>query len=94
MSYQVVWTKWVAKELLDVPKKQRLMIIGWVRRNLEGADDPKRVEGAKKLQGTECGWRFRVGSYRILASIKEEEILIEIVRVGHRQGVYTNLPKL
>lgn len=37
---------------------------------------------------------WRVGSYRILGQILDDEIVINIVRVGHRQGVYGNLPKL
>lgn len=92
MSYKVVWAKRATKELLSIPKKQRLMILNWVKYNLDNSKNPKQIQGAKKLQGTKCGWRFRVGSYRILASIHDKEVLIEIVRVGHRQGVYDNLP--
>ncbi len=94
MSYHVVWTKRAAKQLLSIPKKQRLMIVEWVRKNLDGASNPKSLDGARKLQGTKRGWRYRVGSYRILASIIDEEVKIEIVRVGHRQGVYENLPEM
>ncbi len=94
MSYRVVWTRQASKQLLSIPKKQRLMILEWVKKNLEGNENPKAIDGMKRLQGTEEGWRYRVGSYRILASIKDDEVLIEIVRVGHRQGVYGNLPKI
>lgn len=94
MNYTVTWTKRATKQLLSIPKKQRLMIIEWVKRNLENSDNPKAIDGAKMLQDTRSGWRFRAGSYRILASIIDSEVLIEIVRVGHRQGVYDNLPKM
>lgn len=94
MSYRVIWTKRATKQLLTIPKKQRLLIVGWAKRNLEGAENPKGLPEAKKIQGTKSGWRFRVGSYRILASIKDDDVSIEVVRVGHRQGVYENLPTL
>lgn len=94
MSFRVIWTKHATKQLLAIPKRQRLMIVEWAKRNLDGVDNPKSIDGAKKLQGTKNGWRYRVGSYRILATIREDEVLIEIVRVGHRQGVYDNLPEL
>lgn len=94
MSYRVEWTGRAAKQLLRIPKKQRLMIIEWVKTVLEVADNPKQIDGIKRLQGTESGWRYRVGSYRLLASIIDDEVLIEIVRVGHRQGVYDKLPKM
>ena len=86
MSYQVEWTRAATKELLSIEKKQRLMII-------KGCDNPKAIQGSKALQGTKAGWRYRVGSYRILASIREKVLTIEVVRVGHRQGVYKRLPK-
>ncbi len=94
MSYYVVWTKRATKQLLAIPKKQRLMIVEWVKKNLDCATNPKAIDGAKKLQGTKHGWRYRVGSYRILATIIDEEVQVEIVRVGHRQGVYENLPEM
>ena len=39
------------------------------------------------------GWRYRVRSNRILAKIKDEELVVEVVRDKHKQGVYNNLPK-
>ena len=94
MSFNVTWTKRAAKELLSIPKRQRLMIAKWVRENLEGCENPKAVPDSKAIQGSQQGWRYRVGSYRVLARIEEDELVIEVVRVGHRQGVYGNLPKM
>ena len=68
------------------------MIVKWAKDNLEGCDNPKAVPGSKAIQGSQCGWRYRVGSYRMLARAEEDELIIEVVRVGHRQGVYKNLP--
>ena len=48
----------------------------------------------KQLQGTDSGWRWRVGVYRILARIEDGKAVIEVVRVGHRQGVYKSMPRL
>lgn len=94
MSFNVVWTKRAARELLSVPKKQRLMIAKWVQDNLQGCANPKAIPGSKAIQGSQQGWRYRVGSYRILARIEGDDLIIEVVRVGHRQGVYQNLPKM
>lgn len=93
MSYEVEWSRAAIKELLSIEKKQRLMILKWVDDNLTSCENPKAIPGSKALKGTKNGWRYRVGSYRILATINEGELLIEVVRVGHRQGVYKNLPK-
>lgn len=93
MSYDVEWSRNATKELLSVEKKQRLMILKWVEENLVGCENPKSIPGSRALRGTKAGWRYRVGSYRILTTIDEGKLIVDVVRVGHRQGVYKNLPK-
>jgi len=46
-----------------------------------------RPQGIKKLSNRE-EYRLRVGQYRILYSIDDEEKIVEIVSVGHRRDVY------
>ena len=94
MSYHVVFTKRAKKQLEDIPSKQRQLVLAWIQRNLVGCENPRSIEGSKQIKGTSEGWRYRVGSYRILAKIVDDELVIEVVRVGHRQGVYSNLPDL
>lgn len=94
MSYHVVFTNKAKKNLASIETKQRKMILAWIGTNLENCSIPRIIEGSKQLKGTKAGWRYRVGSYRILATLKDEELTIEVVRVGHRQGVYNNLPKM
>lgn len=33
-------------------------------------------------------WRYRVGDYRIIAELMDEQLIVEVVRVGHRKEVY------
>ena len=93
-GYSVIWTKRAIKQLLKLPKKQQILIYKWVSDNLEGCKNPNEVKDCKKLEGTKTGWRFRVGTYRLLTTIKDDKLTIEVVRVGHRQDVYANMPKL
>lgn len=93
MSYRVEWSRAATKELLAIEKRQRLMILKWVDEHLDGCESPCGIVGSKQLRGTRNGWRCRVGSYRILASVLDDRLVIEVVRAGHRQGVYRSLPK-
>lgn len=93
MSYEVEWSRAATKELLSIEKKQRSMIFKWVEDNLASCENPKSIPGSKALRGTKNGWRYRVGSYRILATIGEGKLVIEVARAGYRQGVYEKLPK-
>lgn len=86
MSFSVEWSKAATKQLLSIPKKQRLIILSWVQEHLDGCEDPRRAPNGKQLQGTDSGWRWRVGVYRILARIEDGKAVIEVVRVGHRQS--------
>lgn len=92
MSYRVEWTPRAARELLAVEKKQRLMIVSWVDKNLEGCENPKSIPGPKSIRGTRAGWRYRIGNYRILATVNSDVLTINVVRVGHRREVYRSLP--
>mgnify|MGYP004486661671 CR=1 FL=1 len=94
MTYQVEWSRAAVKELLKIPKRQRLLLASWVKENLDGCENPRAVPGGKQMQGTDDGWRWRVGSYRVLGRIRDDVLEIKVVRVGHRQGVYKNIPKM
>lgn len=73
------------KKSLDKPVQRR--IINWLDKHIEGSDNP-RVWG-KALEG-ELGtlWRYRVGSYRIIADIQDEVFTVVVVKAGKRNDVY------
>jgi mRNA interferase RelE/StbE len=74
-----------AKEIEALPlKKDRQRI---VERILKLADDP-RPHGCEKLSGQDK-YRVRQGRYRIVYSIEDYDLLVYIVKVGHRKDVYT-----
>lgn len=93
MSFSVEWSKAAAKQLLKIPKKQRLIILSWVQEHLDGCEDPRLAPNGKQLQGTGSGWRSRIDVYRILGRFEGSKAIIELVRVGH-QGVYKNMPRI
>lgn len=73
----------VAKDLKSLPKQSVLRIL----ERIEGLRDDPRPVGSEKLSGLER-YRIRQGSYRILYSIIEDQVVVEIVKVGHRKDVY------
>ncbi len=50
------------------------------------ADNP-RPEGALKMEGAET-YRVRVRDYRIIYEIVDRELLVLVVKIGHRRDVY------
>lgn len=51
------------------------------------ADDP-RPPGVRKLTGSERTWRVRVGDYRVVYDIFDDELVVHVVRVAHRKDAY------
>jgi len=52
------------------------------------AEDP-RPPGAKKLSGREPFYRIRVGDYRVVYRIQDQEGLVLVLRVAHRKEAYS-----
>ena len=50
------------------------------------ATDP-RPSGAKKLKGSEF-YRIRVGDYRIVYEIRDRQLVVLVIRIGHRKEIY------
>jgi mRNA interferase RelE/StbE len=47
-----------------------------------------RPDGVRKLASSKNSYRVRVGDYRVLYRITDEELLVLIVKVAHRRDVY------
>ena len=81
-SYKIVFKKSVTKDLKGMPRD--------IPRILSAiktlADDP-RPANAKKLSGQER-YRLRQGNYRVIYSIEDGQLMICVVRVGHRRDAY------
>lgn len=87
MKYRVEFTQRAMKELKELDRHIAALILGWVRKNLEGCDNPS-LHG-KGLTANRSGeWRYRVGDYRLLAQIDDGRVIILVVSVGHRREVY------
>ena len=85
--YKVEYSKRAVKELQKLDKSISAALISWIDKNLDGCEDPKQF--GKALKGSLSPfWRYRIGDYRILASIEDDRLIIVVIRVGHRREVY------
>ncbi len=42
----------------------------------------------RKLSGAEHTWRVRTGNYRLVYQIDNGQLIIVVIKVGHRKAVY------
>ncbi|QSZ40974.1 type II toxin-antitoxin system mRNA interferase toxin, RelE/StbE family [Sulfurimonas aquatica] len=83
--YSIKWKLSAKKELRKLDKKEIPRIIEAVE-NLALNPHPSNH---KKLLGSEHNFRIRVGNYRVVYFIENNELLIEIIRVRHRKDAYS-----
>ena len=82
-SYELVFKKSVAKDLRSIPKKD----IARILQRIDALRDDPRGEGCVKLSAQER-YRVRQGVYRIVYEIRENELIVMLVKIGHRSAVY------
>lgn len=73
----------VAKDLHGIPKPDVRRILA----RIETLRENPRPPGSEKLSGQER-YRIRQGDYRIVYSVDDGRVVVEIVKVGHRREVY------
>ena len=87
MKYTVSTTQRFDKEFKKLDKYTRKMIMSWIIKNLSGCEDP-RAHG-KALTANRTGqWRYRIGDYRLICQIEDNELVILALSVGHRREIY------
>lgn len=82
--YKIVFRKSAEKQLLKLPKPVGLKIIELIKQLGENPIP----ENSKKMSGFKDIYRIRSGSYRVIYSIENDELIIEIIKIGHRQNIY------
>lgn len=82
--YKLVFSASAKKELLSLPNTIAARILA----KIELLAELPRPSGAKKLVGYKHFWRIRIGDYRVIYSIDEKQITIDILRIAHRKEVY------
>ena len=87
MKYTVVYSKQSIKDLKKLNRSIAVFIKSWIEKNLVGCENP-RMHG-KALKGNLATlWRYRIGDYRLVCDIRDNECIILAVAIGHRREVY------
>jgi len=81
--YRLVFRKSVTKDLRRLPRKDVARIV----KCFQGLADNPRGRGCERLSGEER-YRVRVGVYRIVYEIKDDLLIVVVVKVGHRRDIY------
>ena len=83
MSYELIIEKSAQRALNKIPQPYQDRLIEAIRRMRSNP----RTKGTRKLSGRDA-WRIRVGDYRIIYEIDDDQSRLLVVVVGHRREAY------
>lgn len=86
-EYHWCFSKKALKELKRMDQQVSRRIVQWLNTHISGTSDPRKW--GKALEGNlGTFWRYRVGKYRIIAEIQDNNFIVEVIKVNKRNDVY------
>lgn len=85
--YKVFTTNRFEKEFKKLDRYTQKIIKGWITKNLQNCENP-RIYGKGLTVNRSGQWRYRIGDYRLICDIQDDELVILALSVGHRREVY------
>ncbi len=88
MAWKIEISVQVDRELSKLDPQQSKRILKFLHERLAPLQNPRSL--GQTLQGSKLGefWKYRVGDYRLICKIEDKQLLILVLRVGHRREVY------
>lgn len=86
-TYKLIYDTKVRKQLKKLDPHSRNILKQWIDSHLVDTTNPRAY--GTSLRGDKSGyWRYRVGSYRIIARIEDDVLVIVATDIAHRKNVY------
>ena len=85
--WRLEFSKRADKQLSKMDAGTRRVIVSWLLKNIDGCDDP-RAHGKDLVANRSGEWRYRIGDYRVLCEIRDDELVALAIEIGHRSTVY------
>ena len=84
MKYIIVFKPRASQELEQLPP----IVLRRIRAAIAKLMNDPRPPGCKKLSGSDNAWRLRIGDYRVLYEVHDDQLLVRVFRIRHRKEAY------
>lgn len=88
MAWTITYTQEAARQLRGLDRHESRRIVAYLEERVLTAADPRQLGKALRGSKWEDCWRYRSGVYRIIVKILDKELVVMVLRVGHRKDVY------
>lgn len=87
MKFTIVTTAQFDKSMRKLDRHTQKIIKNWIDKNLINCENP-RLHGKGLVANKSGMWRYRIGSYRLLAEIQDNKLVLILINIGHRRDIY------
>jgi mRNA interferase RelE/StbE len=87
MAWKIEFEQEAEKELARIDRQQAKRVLKYLFERIAMPEDPRRFGEALKFNLSGF-WKYRVGNYRVICDIQDENVTVLVLRVGHRRKVY------
>ncbi len=82
--YEIKWTKKAQKQLKRLEKRHQEKLLAMA----DSLKENPNQENSKKMKGFENRHRIKEGQFRVIYSIYKQQLVIEVLKAGFREGIY------
>lgn len=82
--YRIEFSPSAERQLKSLPREVQVRL----KARIDALAEDSRPRGAERLSGAEEYYRIRAGDYRVIYAIEGRDLIVLVVRVGHRRDVY------
>jgi len=87
LIWQVKFSETAKRQLNKLQKQTQKDILKYLKKRIKTDEDPQRF-GSLLRRSLSGLWKYRVGDYRLICEIQQEEIVVLVLAVGHRRKIY------
>jgi mRNA interferase RelE/StbE len=87
LAWTVEVSDYAEKQLRKLDKPIQKRLLDWLEDRIEGCKNPRHF--GEPLRGEMAGlWRYRIGDYRVICEIQDQQLVVLALALGHRREIY------
>ena len=87
MAWSIRFDPRAERELARLDRQLHVRVVRFLRERIAPLADPREL-GEALTGPLRSFWKYRVGHYRVIVDLQDKELVILVVRIGHRGSVY------
>ena len=88
MTWEIKYTESALRQLKKLDKPIARKVLDLMDERIAHMENPRSV--GKNLVGPKIGsyWRYRIGDVRVICDIKDSQLVVLVIELGHRKEIY------